>query len=235
MAIRFFFEYKNEIIQLPVNPEKLGVSTSGDNKTETVIKLGEINLLGTKKLTTINIQSFLPISPEVPYVLTKGQFKEPDFYINFFEKILADKRYFRLIITDTEINMLMSLEKWEYERRAGEDDIYYDLSLKEYKTYSYKKVELKNNVVISVTSPQATITDNSRPKTGFAIDNAVIVNGSFYATSYGEESRGSFKNTTGIISRISPDANSSYPYLVIGDDGSWYGWVSKDQLQQKEG
>jgi hypothetical protein len=232
MAIRFFFEYKNLIIQLPVNPEKLAVSTSGDNKTETVIKLGEINLLRIKKLSTIDIQSFFPVNSEAPYIVTKGRFEEPGFYVDFFERILSDKGYFRFIITDTEINMLMSLEKWKYERRGGEDDVYYDLSLKEYKTYSYKNVELKN---AGAALPQATVTDINRPKTGFSINNPVIVYGRYFNTSYGEEPHGSFKNFSGKISRIIPEKDRPYPYLIIGIDGSSYGWVSKDQLMHKEG
>ena len=43
--IGLFFEYEGQILQLPVNPEKLEVSYSGNNKNVEIIKLGEISIL----------------------------------------------------------------------------------------------------------------------------------------------------------------------------------------------
>ncbi len=40
MAIRFFFEFDNQIVQLPVNPEEIVVKSPGNNKTEEIVKLG---------------------------------------------------------------------------------------------------------------------------------------------------------------------------------------------------
>ena len=87
MAIRFFFEYNNQVVQLPVNPDKVYVKSSGSNKTEEIVKLGEVNLLRQKKLETLSIECFLPVNSSPPYVLTKGKFEKPDFYIDFFKAI----------------------------------------------------------------------------------------------------------------------------------------------------
>ena len=85
MAIRFFFEFKNQVVQLPVNPEEIMLSSPGSNKTEEIVKLGEINLLREKKLEACTIEGFLPINANAPYIVTSGQFQKPQFYLDFFE------------------------------------------------------------------------------------------------------------------------------------------------------
>mgnify|MGYP001304115262 FL=1 len=104
MAIRFFFEFENQVVQLPVNPEEIMLSSSGSNKTEEIVKLGEINLLREKKLEVCTIEGFLPINANAPYIVTRGQFQRPQFYLDFFEKIRASTTPCRVIISDTDVN-----------------------------------------------------------------------------------------------------------------------------------
>ncbi len=232
MAIRFFFEFNNQVVQLPVNPEEIMINSSGNNKTEEIVKLGEINLLRQKKLEAFMIECFLPIDSSAPYVLTKGKFQKPQFYIDFFEQIRQEKKPFRFIVSDTKINMLASIEDLEYGLKAGDDDTHYSLSIKEYRPFSSKVVKITLPATkakpAKVTAPAP-----KRPKTGFAIGDTVIANGNYWYSSYGANPHGTFKNFTGKISHIVADKNRKYRYHITTPSGGYRGWVAKSQIKHK--
>ena len=142
-----FFNFQGEIIRLPVNPETIRIKKEGDNKTYQVLKLGEINILGDMKLDEIEFEVLLP-GRIYPFVLTKKDFKKPDFYIEKFDKYMKSKEPIRLVITGKpmSINQLVSIENVEYEKRAGEEeDIYVKLELKEYREYGLKTFTAAGN------------------------------------------------------------------------------------------
>lgn len=135
-----FFNFQGEIIRLPVNPEFIRIKKEGDNKTHQVLKLGEINVLGDMKLSQIDFEVLLP-GRIYPFVLTKNDFKDPDFYLKKFDNYMRIKEPVRIVITGEPmaINQLVSIESVEYEKRAGEEeDIYMKLELKEYREYRLK-------------------------------------------------------------------------------------------------
>lgn len=230
--IRLFLEFNNRVIQLPVNPEELMISSESNNKTSEIVSLGEISLLRTKKLATLSIDCFFPANQDAPYVLTKGKFEEPQFYVDFIELVRNANQPMRFIITDTGVNMLVSIEGFEYGLKAGDDDLYYKLQLKEYKPYGSKVLKLVTPE--TTTQPaQAVAQVPERPKTGFAIGDVVIANGTYYATSYGEKPSNIFNNFTGKINLIVQDKTRPYRYHVTTLDGGFRGWVSDSQLKHK--
>ena len=237
MEIRFFFEFNNQVVQLPVNPKELVINSPGNNKTEEIVKLGEINIITQKALKEITIECFLPANSNFPHVLTKGRFKSPQFYIDFFEKIRKQKKPFRFIISDTKINLLMAIENFEYGYRAGDDDIHYNLSLKEYIPYASKKVEIKLPTarVEGIKSPQpakmVAPPPQERPKTGFAIGDTVIANGNYWYSSYGANPHGTFNAFTGKISHIVADTTRRYRYHITTPSGGYRGWVAENQIR----
>lgn len=227
MAIRFFFEYNNTVVQLPVNPEQISIKSNGNNKTEEIVKLGEINILREPRLHSCSIKCFLPVSSNAPFVLTGGRFEPPQFYIDFFNKIIKDKKPCRFIVSDTSINMFVSIENFEYTRKHGDEDTAYTLDLKEYRTFSAKVV------TIQPTTSKAVTSTTTRTKTGFAIGDTVIVNGKYWYTSYGASPFGTFSNFTGKISHIVSNTSRPYRYHITTLDGRWRGWVAENQLTIK--
>lgn len=142
-----FFNFNGEIIKLPVNPEIIRVKKEGDNKAYQILKLGEINVLGDMKLSQIDFEVLLP-GRIYPFVLTKENFKGPDFYLKKFDKHMKSKAPVRLVITGEPmaINQLVSIESMEYEKRAGEEeDVYMKLELKEYRDYGLKTFTVVGN------------------------------------------------------------------------------------------
>ena len=150
--VSLFAKYNERLVQLPVNPEELFIKASSNNKSTNMVGQGEMNNIGFSKLKDLKIQSFFPTSI-ASYVNTAGQFEGPDFYIKFFEDIKKDRKPFRLIITEKDINMLVTIESFEYGYQHGTDDVDYKLDLKEYKEHNVKVLAaVKNPNVITITS-----------------------------------------------------------------------------------
>jgi hypothetical protein len=157
MDIGFFINYDNQVVQLPVNPEKVTVSYSGNNSTTEIIKLGEINRLAQRKLAEISFESFFPEDDWFPSVRTRGQFKKPDFYKSYIEKIQTSEKPCRLVITGLDITMKCSIESFEFYHQGGDhEDAYYSISLKEYREYQITEVAVSKN-----TSTKSCLTGNT--------------------------------------------------------------------------
>lgn len=153
--IRFFFEYNNTVIQLPVNPPSLRVRKQGKNESESMINLGEVTIIREAKLAEIEIKCFLPATVSGPYVITTGQFEPPMYYIDFFNNVLIDKKPVQLIVTDCYINIPVTIESFEYERSAGTDDIEYTLLLKRYRPFTAKQIVVATNITTGLQEVQS--------------------------------------------------------------------------------
>lgn len=178
--ISLFAKYKERLVQLPVNPEDINISGAANNNTSDTVGQGEINDLGFAKLKELTISSFFPknYNGEL-YINTGGSFQDPDYYIKFFEDIKKAREPFRLIITDININMLVSIENFDYTYQYGTDDVDYSLELKEYKEHNIRVLKVANNTttvvntvsnnsntnsnVQKVASASATNTNSNRP------------------------------------------------------------------------
>lgn len=168
--ISLFAKYKDRLVQLPVNPEDITIGGSVNNSTSDTVGQGEINDLGFPQLKELSISSFFPkrYNGEL-YINTGGNFEGPDFYIKFFEDIKATREPFRLIITDIDINMLVSIENFEYTYQYGTDDVDYTLELKEYKEHNIRVLKASSNgyttvdkTIQKVASASVTNTNSNR-------------------------------------------------------------------------
>ena len=153
--ISFFAKYDDRIVQLPVNPEDITISGSSSNDTTDTVGQGEISNIGFPGLKELTISSFFPkrYNGEL-YINTGGQFEEPEFYIKFFEDIKKDRKPFRLIITDLNINMLVSIESFSNTYAYGTDDVDYELELKEYKEHNIRILKATSTGFVNVDSVQ---------------------------------------------------------------------------------
>lgn len=226
MDIGFFINYDNQVVQLPVNPEKITVSYKGNNSTTDVIKLGEINLLKDRKLATISFNSFFPQEDWFPAVRTRGQFKTPAFYKAFFESIMNAKKPCRLVVTGLDISMKCSVESFEYYHQGGDhEDAYYSLEFKEYRDYHITQIELDPvlKTPTSTSSSSSTVTPSKITK-----GCTVILNGTVHYDSYGAKPGKTFKNYKGKVNFI--NMKGSHPYHVTDLSGGWLGWVTKESV-----
>jgi len=118
-----------EVLKLPVVPKEFTVSKPQKNEVFETVTQGELRLIGTPGLKSITISSFFPIR-EYPF-LRDNTYKGFE-YVYIIDTWILQKLPIRLIITDTPINMAVSVENFEYT--IGQDgDLKYSLVLGEFK------------------------------------------------------------------------------------------------------
>lgn len=160
--------------ELPVLPEDLKVKSPGDNSTAKVLSLGEINRLEQKGLREIEIESMWPKN-RIPLVSSKT-LPDPMAFVKAVQSYRDQKKPARLLIcgTDLDINMNVGIEDLDYTEKGGEvGDIYYKLSLKEYRAYGPKKVDLPKPTA----KPVATVQQPNRPGSASKPRTYTIVSG----------------------------------------------------------
>lgn len=241
--IGIFFTYKNRVIQLPVNPDKVKVTASGNNETVEVISLGEINQLKNRKLKEIEFKSFFPYDSWFPAIRTKGEFKKPKFYKKFFDTLMNDRQPALLTITGLDINMYVSVEDFEYSHEAGDhEDAYYSLDLKEYIYHTIQEIPVDAPSTATQApsaatqlpspgqqTPETTEIVSSITPAEITVGCDVILNGTVHYDSYGSKPGKTFSNYKGKVNLI--NKKGSHPYHVTTPSGGWLGWVLESAVE----
>lgn len=143
-------------IMLPVNPESFAFTEKHNNTSVNVNSIGEVNLLGKRNLKTGTISSHFP-KRDRNYANNSGR-QAPYTYINKLLSWKSSGKPVQLIITGTKINFQVTIETLKYGEQDGTGDVYYDLTLKEYRTVEIKKTKLKK------TKKKKTTKKKSKPK-----------------------------------------------------------------------
>lgn len=202
-------------IELPVNPAEVKLKYETDDKSETVINLGEVNMVGELKLVELEISSSFPVR-EMPYV-SVDDLQEPDDYIKSLKDIQKKKHKVRVVISDTKISVLMTIKSFEYSLQNGNRDEYlYTLGFKQYRNFAYKKMKKA--------SSKGHKKKRAAPPKKVGIGSTVKVNGRLHLDSYGRAPGMYEKNAKREVLYIVP--GRKYP-VCVGINGIARGWVKK--------
>lgn len=208
-------------VQIPVNPESLSFTRESDDTSQKVIKLGEVNQLGLRKLTSIQIDSFLP-KHKTPY--TVGKWHKPQYYIDFFNKLQKGKKKVRVTVTSTKITFLMTVSSFKHGFDKGNsDDPTYTIIFKQYVPFSYSKIKKRKK-------PKGkSVTKKHKKKRGskagkITRGTTVIVTGTAYHKSTGGGKAKGLKKAKRKITLVS--VGKKYPYRVKE------GWVAKSSVKK---
>ncbi len=131
-----------ERLRLPVLPSSIEVGNPSNNESIEISKLGEVTVLQDPAAKTFQLSSFFPAkkTPLVEY----SSIPKPWDAIKKIEKWQKSKKPLRLVITKTKVNFPVSIESFEYSEEGGAvGDINYDLSLKEFKFVTVRKIKVK--------------------------------------------------------------------------------------------
>ena len=127
---------------------------------------------------------------------------------------------------DTNISAV--IDSFETTEKGGEaGDIYYKIKFKEYRDFAPIKVDL-----LQPGQPHQDVQNEEQPRPLSAVPElrvgaAVIANGTYFSSSYGDKPTGTANNLSTTVSRIIPDASKPYPVLIGGSRG----WIKAEQLQ----
>lgn len=140
---------RKEVIHLPINPSEIAFTDPQNNQQVTLLDVGSVNLLGERGLISVTFESFFP-SEKSPLYARGGANRTPKEYKAMVKKWKDNKSIVRMIITDLDINLAMSIDSFEYKQREGDDDIYYSIVLTEYKTLNVPTVKVSTKVKSSI-------------------------------------------------------------------------------------
>lgn len=232
--ISFFIDFEGTTYQLPVTPSSLEVALNSKDETHDVIGIGEVSTLGGQELRTFEVECFFPKENVYSFINTSNQFLPPEDYIELFEKIQKERKTCRFVVTELNINYLVSVTGFTRTYEYGTDDVAYTLSLKEFKEVSVKTLEPvkqfdKETQTITEDKEQAVETPPDRPKEGFAIGDNIKATGNYYYTSLGAKPFGTFPpNFIGKITHIAQ--KNEYQYHISNTENGALGWVKKEQI-----
>lgn len=221
----FLTDYKtSKTIQLPVNPAALKFKLEGDNKSQTVVNLGEINRLGNLKLAETSIESTLPC--DTTTYLADDNLQNPQFYIDFIKKIQKAKGHMQFVVANTKISMPMTIESFEYGFADGYDEEYvYTLDLKQYREFAATKVSKSKKKKKKSKKGKKRIS----PPKKFGVGSSVVVNGRLYMDSNGNGPGAYEKNAKRQVINIA--TGRKYP-ICVGINGVARGWVKKSDVKK---
>lgn len=138
--------------RLAVLPSEFELTSESNNTQVVINSLGEINLLGKRKLKNISFSSFFP--KEKYNFCQYTSFPMPQESVKLIED-MKNNGVLRLIITGTPVNMDCTIESFTWGENDGTKDINFTLEFKEYRKVKVKTTKKKETVTKKVT-PAAT-------------------------------------------------------------------------------
>lgn len=142
-VIELSINNRQDVIELPVNPSAVEFTEKQLNQAITLLNIGEANLKGERGLKYTKLSSFFP-SEKSPFY-KNAQFP-PDKYVSMLQEWKTSGTIVRVIITDLKINLAMLIDEFDFSMNEGDDDIYYTVSLSEYRTLNVPSVQVTTKV-----------------------------------------------------------------------------------------
>lgn len=220
---------------LPVTPQKLEIKINNANDTVTLINEGEINILKTAALTDIEFECEIP-QVKQPYAVYKSGFQGASYFLDYFEELKTSKQPFQFLVSRTmpngkvlfSTNIKVSMEDYKITEDAKNGfDLKVKISLKQYREYSTKTV----NIQIQASKPKATV-QQTRPasppaKKGYAVGDIVNFHGGTHHYSSYPGAKGYSARAGQAKITIANGSGGAHSWHLIHTDSSSnvYGWV----------
>ncbi|MDU4698378.1 MAG: LysM peptidoglycan-binding domain-containing protein [Paenibacillus sp.] len=164
-----FIDGAGQSFVLPVNPEEITISRSKGVETVNIASLGEYDFPAGERVKEIAFSSFFPADYDPGYC-NYQDLPDPQEAMNRITTMMNSKSPVRLIITDTAVNVLVTIAAHNSTFRGGEPgDVYFDLSAR---TWRETKVHAQTGA-----SGAASITQSTRPDTKKPAKTYVVKSG----------------------------------------------------------
>ena len=163
--------YMNGVLY-PITPSKITIKIGNKNKTINLINEGEVNLLKSVGLTSVEFDLLLPNS-KYPFAKYENDFEPAKYFLDKLLTLKAEKKAFQFIIVRSNVregfydtNLTMSLEDLSIKEDANNGfDVSVSVKLKEYKEFGTKVYEPKKDDPTKVNKPNEKRTDSdNKPK-----------------------------------------------------------------------
>ena len=145
--MEMWLRQSNDSFRFPILPTSFEISGNINTSTTNVLKLGEVIVCGGMGLRTTEINSFFP--GEQYHFCNYKDFPQPYDCVNKLKKWMEQGLILRYIITETDVNMEVIIESFKHGKQDGTNDVYFTLSLKEYRRIQISKVSINNDEKLS--------------------------------------------------------------------------------------
>jgi nucleoid-associated protein YgaU len=165
-AIQFWILRGEERLQLPVNPESITVTSPFGHEDVSVAQLGELTVIGDRLPKEFTFASFFPRDYNPAYC-EYTNIPAPWDAVNMIEKFRDTRRQLRLTVTGTPINLHATVRDFTYEpdRAGNPGDIYFSLTLKEFKHVTVGQTQPAASSTTVVNQSKRPATPPATPKT----------------------------------------------------------------------
>lgn len=136
-------ENDDNVLRFPVTPSEVICETSASINTENVNDLGEVSLFSGVGLKSIPIDSFFP-NKDYSFC-TYSNIEKPYELVRKLETWQNNGTKLRYIVTDTYTNIPVMINSFTYQEQDGTGDVYFNLSLVEYKEIKLNKTTTENS------------------------------------------------------------------------------------------
>lgn len=154
-TLKFVLSYNNgaESLQLPVNPERVNVSSPRGYEDIEVTQLGEYTVIGNAKLREVSFTSFFPREYNESYCEYAG-FLPPWEIVKMIERWINSGKPVRFVLSgqiygesySEIINMPVTIREFQYHEEAGAvGDVGYDITLKEFRFVQFRRLTTTTN------------------------------------------------------------------------------------------
>lgn len=222
----YFTTPDNTTFELPVMPSTITVDRIMDVAQNTVIKTGEVDRIGERKLNEQTIEGIIPIYPRNSHLTTAtAPWANGRDYIGTIEGWQDSKKPGRLVITsDRQMSGRVTVSHFEWGMKDGNSsEYYYKLVIREWRDYDAKKITIQNNKTADYGEPRPA------PANKLGVGSRVIVNGQLHRDSYGMGPGLTERNAERVISLVANGRD--YPYHVALVGGGARGWVTASSVR----
>ena len=154
-------ENDSNMIRFPVTPSEVSCETSANISTESVNDLGNVSLFSGVELRTIPISSFFP-NRQYSFC-TYSNVEPPYEFVSKIEKWQNEGKKLRYIVSDGYTNIPVMINSFTYREQDGTGDVYFDLSLIEYKEIKLNKTTSNSSNNSSNNSTDRTTENAPKP------------------------------------------------------------------------
>jgi hypothetical protein len=158
MRVEFWLISGKTKLRLPVNPESFAYSSPFRYEETEIESLGEVTNIGYRGLKDFTITTFWPRDYNPAYCNYSG-FRSPTSFVEQIEKWRNARAPIRYVVTGIkDANHLVTIRDFdvEAERAGSPGDVYFTLSLKEYRQPSVK--------IVDTSKPKKGSSSKSRPE-----------------------------------------------------------------------
>lgn len=231
-----YFIANGQRVRLPVNPQEVSVVYGGENTNYNLAGVGEVVIPRLPKLATIELESYFPRNAYTAATVGNSWYK-PEVYVDFFTKLQRQKIVFQFVINryDGEKQMFNTsiyavISDFKITDKGGESgDVYFAVSVQEYRNTAPKKVEVISVDADSDTTKLAQTEQRLIDAQEIVVGDVVTVTGQVFEKAEQTEqaartARKYLNQSRQVVARVlPPDTRAQLHKVYI----SGVGWVDK--------